>query len=346
MNLSRLAKIVCFLGATLLTQCTTHVEENTSAIWTYTFPTMGTMGHISIVVDSNIDIDTVAIIDAIQAELQAVNQSVNTWDPNSYLSRYNTGDTSLNPFKDKEYVLIDNILASKRFHKLSFGAFNPAVMALVSFYEERDVHKLLSKEEQFIVDSIVQVIANFPSIFENQGDVFLPLDFSAIAKGYGIDAIAKALNNLGIENYLIEIGGEVVAKGYNARNTQWVLGVETPNTSLATDIYAKVSLSNFAMATSGNYHNYREGDDGSKWVHIIDPRDGKNKQTDILSATIVAKDCMSADAMATASMVLGKQQSLEMVEQIPNTEILLILSAPNGQYQTVMSSGFNAFLAY
>lgn len=345
MNLSRLVNILCLLGITLVTQCTTHVEENTSSTWIYTFPTMGTTGHVSVVVDSTIDIDTAAIIDAIQAELQSINQSVNTWDPTSYLSRYNAGDSSLNPFQDKEFVLIDNILASKRFHKLSFGAFNPAVMDLVSFYKKRDVHELLSEEEQFIVDSIVQAIANFPSIFENQGDVFLPLDFSAIAKGYGVDAIAKALNKLGVENYLVEVGGEVVTKGFNARNTQWVLGIETPNTSLATDIYLKVSLSNFAMATSGNYHNYREGADGSKWVHIIDPRDGKNKQTSVLSATIVARDCMTADALATASMVLSENDALNMVEQLTDTEVLLILSISNGQYRTVMSSGFEAFLA-
>lgn len=344
MSLSRFVNILCILGITLLTQCTSHVEENPSATWTYTFPTMGTMGHVSIVVDSTEDIDTIAIIDAIQLELQAINQSVNTWDSTSYLSRYNAGDTSLHPFKDKEYVLIDNILASKRFHKLSYGAFNPAVMDLVSFYKERDVHELLSDEEQFIVDSIVEVIAFFPKIFEHQGDVFLPLDFSAIAKGYGVDAIAGALNTLGIKNYLVEVGGEVVTKGFNARKMKWVLGIETPNTSLATDIYAKVSLTNFAMATSGNYHNYREGADGSKWVHIIDPRDGKNKQTALLSATIVARDCMTADALATASMVLGEHDALNMVEELPNTEILLILSAPNGQYRRVMSSGFERFL--
>ena len=345
MNLSRLVNILCFLGIALLTQCSTHVDESSGTTWTYTFPTMGTMGHVSIVVDSSLDIDTVAIIDAIQAELLAINQSVNTWDPASYLSRYNAGDTSLNPFKDKEYVVIDNILASKRFHKLSFGAFNPAVMDLVSFYKERDVHELLSDEEQFTVDSIVEAIAIFPSIFENQESVFLPLDFSAIAKGYGVDVISQVLNTLGIENYLVEVGGEVVTKGFNDRKAKWVLGIETPNTSLATDIYAKVSLSNFAMATSGNYHNYREGADGSKWVHIIDPRDGKNKQTYVLSATIVARDCMTADALATASMVLGENDALNMVEQLTDTEVLLILSASNGQYRTVMSSGFGAFLA-
>ena len=99
---------------------------------------------------------------------------------------------------------MDNILASKRFHKVSFGAFNPAVMDLVSFYKERDVHELLSEEEQFIVDSIVEAIARFPFMFENKDDVILPLDFSAIAKGYGVDAIAGALNTFGIENYLVE----------------------------------------------------------------------------------------------------------------------------------------------
>ncbi|MEC7268534.1 MAG: hypothetical protein VXV82_07940, partial [Bacteroidota bacterium] len=88
MNLLRLVNILCFLGITLLTQCTTHVEENSSATWTYTFPTMGTMGHVSIVLDSIEDVDTIVIIDAIQAELQAINESANTWDPTSYLSRY------------------------------------------------------------------------------------------------------------------------------------------------------------------------------------------------------------------------------------------------------------------
>ena len=251
MNLSRLVKILCFFGILLLTQCNAPVEENTRTTWIYAFPTMGTMGHVSIVFDSSADLDTVAIINAIQEELQVINQSVNTWDPTSYLSRYNAGDTSLDLFAKKEYVLRENMEASKRFHALSNGAFNPAVMDLVSFYKEREVHEVLSEEEQFIVDSTVQAIARFPLIFENQDDVFLRLDFSAIAKGYGVDAIAEALYKLGIENYLVEIGGEVVTRGFNALNREWVLGIRTPNTSLATDIYSTVSLSNFAMATSG-----------------------------------------------------------------------------------------------
>lgn len=343
MNLSRLVKILCFFGILLLTQCNAPVEENTRTTWNYAFPTMGTKGKVSIVFDSSADLDTVAIINAIQEELQVINQSVNTWDPTSYLSRYNAGDTSLDLFAKKEYVLRENMEASRRFHALSNGAFNPAVMGLVSFYKEREVHEVLSEEEQLILDSIVQAIARFPLIFENQDDVFLRLDFSAIAKGYGVDAIAEALYKLGIENYLVEIGGEVVTRGFNAQNREWVLGIRTPKTSIAADIYSTVSLSNFAMATSGNYLNYREGADGSKWVHIIDPRDGKNKQTSVLSATILARDCMTADALATASMVLGEQDALEMVEQLPNTEVLLILSAPKGQYRTVMSSGFESF---
>jgi thiamine biosynthesis lipoprotein len=179
---------------------------------------------------------------------------------------------------------------------------------------------------------------------ENPG---LMLDASAIAKGLATDEVARYLRSKGCRNYMVEIGGEIVAKGVNSQNRTWRIGISKPENgyiSLNQDYEAIVSISGKAIATSGNYRNfYIEGD--KKYAHTIDPRTGYPVQQSVLSATVLANDCMTADAYATAFMVLGVEKSLEITERTKDLECFLIFGDENGTYDTVYSKGFSEYLA-
>lgn len=175
----------------------------------------------------------------------------------------------------------------------------------------------------------------------------MKLDMNAISKGYTSDLFAEFLNKKGCENYMIEIGGEVVAKGKNAKGKTWTIGISEPNEDLlgsATDLQAKLKLANLALATSGNYRNFYVTEDGKKYAHTIDPKSGYPVQHSLLSATVVANDCMTADAYATAFMVLGKDLGVEIARLVPGLEIYFIYADDKGENQVYMSEGFSEYL--
>ena len=140
------------------------------------------------------------------------------------------------------------------------------------------------------------------------------LDCSAIAKGFGCDYVAQLFDSLGIENYMIEIGGEVIAKGKNDKSKHWSIGISKPTDDVSgsnNELQEIMRISGKSLATSGNYRNYRY-EDGRKLAHTIDPRSGYPVQHSLLSATVIADNCATADAYATAFMVLGLEKALEI----------------------------------
>lgn len=178
-------------------------------------------------------------------------------------------------------------------------------------------------------------------IKENQA---MTLNMSAIAKGYTCDLMGEFLAQKGCTNYLVDIGGEVVAKGLNDKGKTWTIGIRQPKEDPFTnDLSAAVKLDHRAMATSGNYLNFYELD-GKKYAHTIDPISGYPVQHSLLSSTVLANDCMTADAFATAFMVLGKDLGIEIARQIPDLEIYFIYADENGKNQIYMSEGFGEFL--
>lgn len=172
------------------------------------------------------------------------------------------------------------------------------------------------------------------------------LDCSAIAKGYGCDAVAATLDAHGVKNYMVEIGGEVVTKGKNSKGGVWTIGIskpiENPTTS-SNGLHEVIGISGKSMATSGNYRNFRE-ENGRKIAHTIDPRTGYPVQHSLLSATVIADDCATADAWATAFMVMGLDNAISYCDNESDIDGYFIYSDENGALKTRMTEGFRKYL--
>ena len=175
-------------------------------------------------------------------------------------------------------------------------------------------------------------------------DPRLMLDVSAIAKGYSVDIVAMFLEDEGVENYLVEIGGEMRCRGINPKGIPWQVGVDKPiEDMLERQIMVILSLTDISLATSGNYRQFRE-ENGVKLSHTIDPITGRPVTHNLLSATVLAPDCMTADAYATAFMVLGLERSMELVNSDPDLEGYFITNASDGTFKSTYSEGLEAIL--
>lgn len=174
------------------------------------------------------------------------------------------------------------------------------------------------------------------------------LDCSAIAKGYGCDVVAGLFDELGIENYLIEIGGEIVAKGENAKQQKWSIGINRPvDDSLMVEnkVAAVLELTDCGLATSGNYRRFYYKN-GKRYAHTIDPRTGYPVQHTLLSSTVIAKNCATADAYATAFMVLGIDSAKIVLANHPELEAYFIYSDSKGGYGVWMSQKLSEQMAH
>lgn len=164
------------------------------------------------------------------------------------------------------------------------------------------------------------------------------LSCSAVAKGYSVDVIAQLLDRKGIKNYMVDIGGEVVVKGVNPKNNLWRIGINKPiddSLSVRQDLQTVLDLTDLGMATSGNYRNFYYKD-GKKYAHTIDPRTGYPVQHNILSATVIAEDCMTADALATAFMVMGLEEAETFCKETPRlTRTLFIVETTENLRLTI-----------
>jgi thiamine biosynthesis lipoprotein len=283
---------------------------------------------------------------AIDQLLEEVNAEVNTYDPQSFISQFNQAEEEV-PYLN----LLDksvkaplhfkaNLEKAKEIHKLSYGFFDPTIMPIVNYWgfgytEKRPVTAV----DKVIVDSLINFVG-LDKVFQRSakdGWIYLgkvapgvQLDFSAIAKGYGVDAVALMLEGQKVANYYVEIGGELRVKGMNPSGKLWKIGINTPSAEASlNDIEATVSLKNESMATSGNYRNYYEVD-GVKYAHTINPKTGFPEKNTLLSTTIFAADCMTADGYATACMTLGLEQSKALIESLDNIDAFFLYSDPNG----------------
>lgn len=276
----------------------------------------------------------------ISKELIAFNQSLSTYIADSEISRLN--ETGSLKYESKFFFPV--LKASKKIFKQTNGTFDPSVGPLVQawgFGPDKSIPNLDSTK----VDSLKGVIG-FDQVNFDQEEVSLPanfqLDFSAIAKGYAVDIVAELLEEKGISRYLVEIGGEVRCRGENDEEKPWSLGIEDPTVSTEEQrLMAIVRLKDLSLATSGNYRNYYEKD-GQIFAHIIDPRTGFTAKHNLLSASVFASDCMTADAYATAFMVLGLEYSKEILKG-QNLDAILIYRTENG-IESFVSQGIRPFL--
>jgi thiamine biosynthesis lipoprotein len=203
-----------------------------------------------------------------------------------------------------------------------------------------------------LIDSLKQFVGFEKITINNSGEVVktdsrVQINTSAISKGYSCDVVADLLERYGIENYMIEIGGEVSAKGVNDKGVCWRIGIDKPNDEalfIEHDLQTILSLCDKSLATSGNYRNYYMKD-GKKYAHTINPKTGYPSETDILGATVIANDCMTADAYATAFVAIGLEKSKEMAKALEGVEYYFIFANEDGSFGTIYSAGFEQFFA-
>jgi thiamine biosynthesis lipoprotein len=226
--------------------------------------------------------------------------------------------------------------------QLSDGAFDITVAPLVNAWGFGFNRKETVTKE--LIDSLLQYVGMEKISLEkhhlHKTDSHIMLDASAIAKGQACDVVADYLRKKGCKNLLVDIGGEVVVEGVNDMGAPWKIGITKPQddpTGQQNEIQEIISSSSLSMATSGNDRQFYY-EDGIRRSHTIDPRTGYPVSHSLLSATVIADNCMTADAFATACMVLGTEGALKMIESHPQTECYLIYSTDEGT-EIAMSSG-------
>ena len=259
----------------------------------------------------------------IESELKKVDQEFSMFNEESTVARINRGDSLVerSDMFNEVYTLAMQVNAD------THGAFDITVAPLVNAWGFGFKHEQMPTPEQ--VDSLLQIRSQ--------------MDFAAIAKGYGCDVVARLLESHDIVNYMVEIGGEVAMRGMNQREEPWRIGVNKPvddSLSVNGELQAVLKATDICLATSGNYRNfYYKG--GRKYAHTIDPRTGYPVQHELLSATVLAKDCATADAYATSFMVLGLDSARLLLDRHPEMKAYLIYSDEEGDYSVWHSPGMD-----
>jgi thiamine biosynthesis lipoprotein len=280
----------------------------------------------------------------IMTEFEKFNQSLNPFRENSIISKVNRNE----PVKlDSFFVTVFE--KAMEVSAKSGGAFDITVSPLINawgfgFQNMNNVTpEVIDSLRAFVGFEKIRIDANGNI---EKDDPRISINMSAIAKGYASDVIANLLRSYGIKNFMVEIGGEIVVQGVNDRGNCWRLGITKPSDNLfSRELQTILNLCNKAMATSGNYRNFYIRD-GRRFAHTIDPRTGFPSEQDILSATVIADDCMTADAYATAFMVLGLEKSRELAKTIPGLYYYFIYAKPDSDdFGVAFSEGFEQFFA-
>ena len=270
--------------------------------------------------------------------LSNFDKSVSTYIPNSIISRINANEKEV--IIDRYFIACFN--KAKEVWKNTNGAFDPTVYPLVNAWGFGPGKK--QKIEKTKIDSILKFVGfQLIKIKDNKvikKDPRVSLDFNAFAQGYSVDIVSEFLNSKGIHSYIVEIGGEVYAKGKKPNGDNWKIGIEKPidNKESSNDLKAIVTLENLAIATSGNYRRFVL-ENGVKYHHHLDPKTGYPTKNNLLSASVFAKECISSDANATGILVMGLEKAKEFLALHTELQAYLIYSDDKGNYQVYETPG-------
>ena len=279
----------------------------------------------------------------IKQALMEVDNSLSPYNPNSIITRINHNeDTTLNTHFTHVYGLAQQISAETE------GAFDITVAPLVNAWGFGFKHSIDIAPN--VIDSLRQFVGYQKTRMEGgkivKDDERLMLDCSAIAKGYGVDVVARTLDQKGVKHYMVDIGGEVVLKGKSPRMKDWRIGINKPiedSLSVNQELQIILEISDIGMATSGNYRKFYYKD-GKRYAHTIDPRLGTPVQHNILSATVLAKDCTTADAYATAFMVMGLEKALDFCQKHPELNAYFICDGEGDSYEIHYTPGMEKYI--
>ena len=274
----------------------------------------------------------------IRQTLQDVDLSLSTFNDSSVISAINS-----NRSNNLDGRLLEIVSASQTISAKTHGAFDITVAPLVNAwgFGFKNAENLDSAQ----IDSILSFVGMEKIHIEGhtlkKDDVRTMLDCNAIAKGYGVDAVGRYLESEGVSNYMVEIGGEVRVRGLNDKNGLWRIGINEPvddSLSVEKDLENIIEVKDISMATSGNYRNFYIKDN-KKYAHTINPKTGYPIQHNILSSTVLAADCMTADAYATAFMVCGLDSARSILSRTPSLKGYFIYSKPDGSHGVWHSPG-------
>ncbi|PCJ97332.1 MAG: thiamine biosynthesis protein ApbE [Flavobacteriaceae bacterium] len=301
---------------------------------------LGTTYNITYI--SNEDLDFQTEIDSVFA---SINQSMSTYLPDSDISKINQGDSTL----VVDAMFVDVFELSRKVYDSTNGYFDPTVGTLVNAWGFGPGEEM--KLDSSRVDSLLEYVGfDKVSITEaytvRKKSPFIYFDFNAIAKGYAIDRLAMMLNQKGINDYLVEVGGELVAKGVNRiSEKKWVIGVDDPEGEDRSIPKILLELKDKAMASSGNYRKFRiDATTGKKYVHTINPKTGYTKNSNVLGATVIASTCAEADAYATAFMAMDLDDSIKLLVKQQEMEAYIIYLDENGETAEFMTIGFASLI--
>ena len=290
---------------------------------------------------SNTDFDIEKGLDSLIA---VVNKSVSTYLPESDISRINQGDSSV----VTDAIFKEVYRVSESVYQNSNGYFDPTVGILRNAYGFGDVAPI-SEIDSTVLDSLRKFVGFNKVKLMEDGTVQkmypeIYFDFNAVAKGYAIDLMGRYLENQGSQDYIVELGGEVLAMGSNvAKGKPWTAGIETIDSEVGNRSFlATVRLSNQAMAASGNYRKFRINPrTGKKYVHTINPLTGFAEESDVTSATVIATTCVVADAYATAFMAMGLERSKKVLATLDTVEAYLTFTDGSGTQSVYVTEGFS-----
>lgn len=294
-----------------------------------------TLYHITYA--SNVSLD-----DSIHAVMKRVEMSLSAFNDSSVVSRVNRNES----------VVVDSMfrkvfLESQRVSRVSGGAFDPTVGALINLWGFGTKGHDTTPPTEAQVDSAMQLVGIVDCRIDSAGCVakkspLTMINFSAIAKGYGADEIGRMMRRNGVDDYMIEIGGEIATGGKSPRGTLWRVRIDAPvesADSIIHDNMGVVEVTDCGIATSGNYRNFRVID-GKSMGHTINPFTGEPAVNGILSATVIAPECMTADALATACMIMPLDSATAMIESQKGVSAMFVTAGDTTKWAVHHTAGF------
>lgn len=267
-----------------------------------------------------------------------INKSMSTYQVNSDISKLNRNESQV---VDAHFIKV--FRASEEIYKNTEGAFDPTIGAIVNAWDFGPEEKIANLDSLKIDSLMLSVGLNKVKLIGNK--IIKPegafIDFNAIAKGYGVDVIGEFLESKNVENYLVEIGGEIRVRGKNVeKQAPWKVGVEMPHFDGEQSILNAIEVTNEAMATSGTYRKFKLDKDGNRYAHIIDTKTGYPSKTNVLSISVIAENCMTADGYATAFKTMGIEKVKSFLKTHPELKVFFVFENDINEFETLSLNGF------
>ncbi len=270
--------------------------------------------------------------------IKAINKSTSTYIPTSDISKINNGDSTIvvDAYFKEVFEKSENI------YNETNGDFDPTIGILVNAWGFGPEDSIENLDSVKIKELLNYVGFNKVSIQNGKVKKMYPeiyFDFNAIAKGFLVDVIGRMFEQSNIENYMVEIGGEIRVRGVNQRGVLWKIAVENPNFDGSRTFATTIQLNNESIATSGNYRKFRTDENGKKYVHTINTKTGYATESNLLSASVISKlDCADVDGYATAFMAMGLEKTTKFLEKHPELKVFLIYAEEDGEINTFKSA--------